>query len=67
VLEQSRGVASAGDVYFDLSMVEGVDGVAHLTEDYFESALFKIQESGFTDADRHALLEENARRLLAMR
>jgi predicted TIM-barrel fold metal-dependent hydrolase len=71
---------SAGDVYFDISMVEGVGGVARLAQKisarrvlfgsnyplfYFESAMLKVRESGFTDTDRQAVLEENARRILA--
>jgi len=32
---------------------------------YFESAMLKVRESGFTDNERKAVLEENARRLLA--
>jgi hypothetical protein len=78
-LEQSPGLASAGNVYFDFSMVEGVGGVAHLAQKisiqrllfgsnyplfYFESALLKVRESGFENADRRALLEENARNLV---
>jgi predicted TIM-barrel fold metal-dependent hydrolase len=71
---------SAGDVYFDISMVEGVGGVASLTQKvsiqrvlfgsncplyYFESAMLKVRESAFTDSDKQAVLEGNARRLLA--
>ena len=78
-LEQSPALASAGNVYFDFSMVEGVGGVAHLAQKisiqrllfgsnyplfYFESALLKVRESGFEDGDRRSLLEENARRLI---
>ena len=61
-------------------MVEGVGGVARLAQKistervlfgsnyplfYFESAMLKVRESGFTDNERKAVLEENARRLLA--
>jgi predicted TIM-barrel fold metal-dependent hydrolase len=60
-------------------MVEGVGGVAQLAQKisiqrllfgsnyplfYFESTLLKVQESGFTSADRRALLQENARQLV---
>lgn len=79
-LDQLQKLLSAGDVYFDISMVEGVGGVARLAQKvsiqrvlfgsnyplfYFESAMLKVRESGFTDPERHAVLEENARRLLA--
>ena len=79
-LEQLQKLLSAGDVYFDISMVEGVGGVARLAQKistervlfgsnyplfYFESAMLKVRESGFTDNERKAVLEENARRLLA--
>lgn len=67
-------------VYSDVSMVEGVSGVARLARKisvdrvlfgsnyplfYFESAALKIREAGFADAERQAILEGNARRLLA--
>jgi hypothetical protein len=79
-LELLRKLLSSGDVYFDISMVEGVGGVARLGEKtsiqrvlfgsnyplfYFESAMLKVRESGFADIERRAVLEENARGLLA--
>jgi uncharacterized protein len=78
-VEQSPELVSAGNIYFDFSMVEGVGGVAQLAQKisiqrllfgsnyplfYFESTLLKVQESGFTSADRRALLQENARQLV---
>jgi predicted TIM-barrel fold metal-dependent hydrolase len=72
-------LASAGEVYFDFSMVEGVGGVARLMQNvslervlfgsnyplfYFESALLKVQESGLTEVQKKVVFEENARRLL---
>jgi uncharacterized protein len=78
-LEQSPELLASGNVYFDLSMVEGVGGVAHLAEKisirrllfgsnyplfYFESALLKVRESMFTNTDSQALLEENSRQLV---
>ena len=72
--------SSTGHVYFDISTVEGVGGVARLVEQvslervlfgsnyplfYFESALLKMQESGLTETQKNALFEENARLLLA--
>jgi len=79
-LELAQKLLSAADVYFDISMVEGVGGVARLAQKisaqrvlfgsnyplfYFESAMLKVRESGSTETDRQAILEENARRLLA--
>jgi uncharacterized protein len=76
-----RLLASAGEVYFDLSMVEGVGGVARFIEAvtvervlfgshfplfYFESALLKIKESGLTEKQEKLVLEENARNLLSV-
>jgi len=73
-------VLSAGGAYCDISMVEGIEGVARLVERvspkkvlfgsnsplfYFESALLKIQETGLSESEKDALLEGNARQLLA--
>jgi hypothetical protein len=78
-LEQLRPVSSAGEVYFDFAMVEGIGGVARLAEQvslrrvlfgsnyplfYFESALLKVQESGLPEVQKNALFGENARRLI---
>lgn len=77
--ELLQKVLAAGDVYFDISMVEGVGGVTRLARKisiqrvlfgshyplfYFESARLKVREAGFTDAEEKAVLEENARRLV---
>jgi len=79
-LEQLPPVSSAGEVYFEFCMVEGIGGVARLAQRvslervlfgsnhplfYFESALLKVQESGLDEAQKKALFEENARRLIA--
>ncbi|MBZ5594329.1 MAG: amidohydrolase family protein [Acidobacteriia bacterium] len=78
-VELLQKLTSSGHVSFDISMVEGVGGVARLARKisiqrvlfgshyplfYFESALLKVRESEFTDTERRAVLEENARRLL---
>ncbi len=78
--ELLQKLLAAGDVHFDISMVEGVGGVARLARKisirrvlfgshyplfYFESALLKVREAGFTDAESQAVLEENARGLVA--
>ncbi len=79
-LEHLRPLAFAGEVYFEFSMVEGVGGVARLAKQvpiarvvlgsnlplfYFESAVLKVQESGFDTAQKNALFEVNARQLLS--
>jgi uncharacterized protein len=78
-LEQSQKLVSVGGVYFDISMVEGVGGAARLARKvsiervlfgsnyplyYFESALLKVKEAGFTDAEKQAVLEGNVREIL---
>jgi predicted TIM-barrel fold metal-dependent hydrolase len=70
---------NAGQVLFDISTVEGIEGVGRLAARlaperilfgshyplfHFEAALLKMQESGLPDADKRKILEENARRLL---
>jgi len=75
-----QALAQAGEVYFDLSMVEGVGGVARLAERvslervlfgshyplfYFESALLKVQESSLSDVQQKKIFEENPRNLLS--
>ena len=78
-LNQLQKLAAAGEVYFDFSMVEGVGSVARLVQEvslqrvlfgsnyplfYFESALLKVKESGFTETQRQVIFEENPRRLI---
>jgi predicted TIM-barrel fold metal-dependent hydrolase len=77
--EESRAVHAAGDVYTEISMVEGVAGVGRLVRDIplsrllfgsyypffdFESALLKMQESGLDESSQKAICEDNARRLM---
>jgi hypothetical protein len=77
-VEPYQATLGAGDVYADISMVEGVAGVARLVHEipmqrvlfgsfypffYFESALFKVQESGLDEASKKVICAENARRL----
>ena len=72
----------AGQIYFDIAMVEGVGGVARLVEKlpaqrvlfgshapyfYWQSAMLKMQESGLPEDQKKALFEGNARRVLAGR
>ena len=79
-LEQSQQLLTAGNVSFDISMVEGVGGVGRLAKQvslervlfgthyplfYFESAVLKVREAEFTDAERQAVLDGNAHSLLA--
>jgi predicted TIM-barrel fold metal-dependent hydrolase len=64
---------------FDISMVEGVEGIARLQERVspervlfgsyypfflFEAALLKMKESGLPEENQRAVFEGNARRLL---
>jgi predicted TIM-barrel fold metal-dependent hydrolase len=77
--EQYRAAFAAGDVYAEISMVEGIAGVGRLVHEvplprvlfgsyypffYFESALLKMQESGLDEASKKAVCEDNARRLM---
>ena len=79
-VEQLQKLAAAGNAHFDISMVEGVGGVARLAQKisvrrvlfgshyplfYFESALLKVREAGLTETERQAVLEENARGMVA--
>jgi predicted TIM-barrel fold metal-dependent hydrolase len=76
---QRKQLAAAGNVYFDIAMAEGVGGVAVLAAElspqrvvfgshfpffYFQSAMLKIREAGFSASDEKAVTEDNARRLL---
>ncbi len=77
--EQYRAAFSAGDVYAEISMVEGIASVGRLVHEmpltrvlfgsyypffYFESALLKVEESGLDEAPQKAICEDNARRLM---
>jgi predicted TIM-barrel fold metal-dependent hydrolase len=78
--DQITSLFPAGNVYFELSMVERVGAVGRLIENvtldrvlfgshspffYFESAELKVQEAGLSEAQKRAVLEGNARRLIA--
>jgi predicted TIM-barrel fold metal-dependent hydrolase len=78
--EQLQPLASARSVYFDISTVEGIEGIARLLKRvpperilfgsnyplfYFEAAFLKMQESGLPESRKQALFEGNAKRLLA--
>jgi predicted TIM-barrel fold metal-dependent hydrolase len=78
-IETLGKVSAAGQVWFDIAMVERTGAVNRLADVvsfprvlfgsnyplfYFESALLKVQESGLTEAQTRAVSEENARRLL---
>lgn len=77
--EHYLAAVEAGDVYTEISMAEGVAGLARLVRNfpltrmlfgsyypfyYFESALLKVQESGLDEASQKAICEDNARRLM---
>jgi len=72
-------IVAAGNVYFDIAMVEGVGGVGVLASEvspqrvvfgshfplfYLQSAALKIKEAGLSASEEKAILEDNARRLL---
>ncbi|NLS91315.1 MAG: amidohydrolase family protein [Planctomycetaceae bacterium] len=72
-------LVAAGQVYFEISMLEGVEGIAnllgqvpaerllfgsHLPMFVLESALLKLQESELTAAQIEAITHGNAERLL---
>jgi len=83
-LQSVRGEAitqliRAGEVYFEISMLEGVGGISSLLSrvpgdrllfgshcPFFilESAIFKLQESELVAAEANAITHQNARRLL---
>lgn len=78
--ERLKGLVSFDNVYFDLSTVEGVNGVGRLAKAvssrralfgsncplfYFESAVLKVREAECSDAEKQEILEGNARGLLA--
>ena len=71
---------AAGAVFVEISMLEGVGGVANLLAQtpvervlfgshaplfYFESAMLKLKESALGDQQLRAIRHENAQRLLA--
>ncbi|HSB17826.1 MAG TPA: amidohydrolase family protein [Bryobacteraceae bacterium] len=75
-------LATAGEVYFEISMLEGLGALARLIQQvsaervlfgsnfplfYFESALFKVREAGLTQLQQNAIFEGNAQRLLHLR
>lgn len=77
---QASDLAEAGEVYFEIAMLEGVGGIERLLKQlpherllfgshfpffYLESALLKLRESSLPNFQRKALLHENARRLMA--
>lgn len=74
-----QGIRSAGNVYFDIAMNEGIGGLDRLIEAtsparvvfgshypffYFESALLKVRSAGLPRDQEHAVHEGNARLLL---
>jgi predicted TIM-barrel fold metal-dependent hydrolase len=72
---------STGEVYVDIAMLEGIGGIEKLLADvplervlfgshspsfYFEAAQLKLQESQLSAAQRSAITQENAWRLLPL-
>jgi predicted TIM-barrel fold metal-dependent hydrolase len=77
--EKLAAVLRAGEVYVEISMLEGVGGIAnaltsvplerilfgsHAPFFYVESAILKVKESFLTELQTRAVQEGNARRLL---
>jgi predicted TIM-barrel fold metal-dependent hydrolase len=77
--EKLRPLFSRPQISFDLSMIERAGGVARVAAQagfervlfgsyypffYFESAELKMKESGLPEAQKKAIMQENARRLL---
>jgi predicted TIM-barrel fold metal-dependent hydrolase len=75
----AKRLCDAGNVYFDVAMLEGAGGIARLLKDVplsrilfgsylpvfnFESALLKLRESELTNAQLDAITADNAARLL---
>ena len=73
-------VAGTESICFDMSMLEGIEGIPRLLERlspervlfgsnfplfYFEAALLKVQESGLSEDRKKTLFEGNARRILS--
>src|SRR5439155_8571989 len=73
-------VVKAGNVYVEISALEGVGGVSKLLRElsldrvlfgshspffYFESALLKLKESPLSPPELKAIRSENAKRLMA--
>jgi predicted TIM-barrel fold metal-dependent hydrolase len=73
-------LSRTGDVYFDFAMLEGLGALGSLLERaspdrvlfnshlpcfYLESALLKVREAALSPDQRTAILERNARRLVA--
>lgn len=79
-IEKLKPLSGAGAVYFDTSMVERVDGLTRLGAQVspervvfgsylpffnIESALLKVEEAGLAGSARAAVVEGNAKRLVA--
>ena len=78
--EEYAAALASGEVSMDISMVEGVAGLARLVRQaplarvlfgsyypffYFQSATLKMKESGLAEASQTAICVENARRLIS--
>ena len=76
------GLVVAGEVYVEISMLEGVGGNANLIGQvpiqrvlfgsraplfYFDSALLKLKESPFSEEQLTAIRRDNAKRLFTRR
>jgi predicted TIM-barrel fold metal-dependent hydrolase len=79
-LEQCKALAETGNVYFEISMLEGIRGIERLLESaplervlfgsyapfyYWDSAELKLRESDLSDEQRHRITQANAESLLS--
>lgn len=78
--QRLQRLVEAGEIYFDIATVEGIEGIARLTENlplerllfgsnfplfHFAAARLKMRESGLPEERQDAIFEGNARRILA--
>jgi predicted TIM-barrel fold metal-dependent hydrolase len=78
-VEEAKRLAAAGEVYFEIAMLEAVGGIQNLLQQaplqrvlfgthaplfYTDSAVLKLKESALTEEERAAITERNARGIL---
>lgn len=78
-VEEAKRLTAAGELYLEIAMLEAVGGIHNLLQQapldrvllgthaplfYTDSALLKLKESALTEAERDAIVEGNARRIM---